>query len=320
MLCNVNICDIMNPNQILFTDERKDTMPASLKNFIRNDFSIIFFGVVGSLIFTIGFVLFIQPANLYSGGFLGIAQLVTIPFKPLFGMQVNIEGILYFLFNVPIFIIALKTLGLKYVCYAATALISESLFLTFFPVLQAPLVNDVLVNCIIGGIIEGLGTVIAYIGFSSAGGTDMLDILLCRRFRGLGSGIVPLLINLAVYAVCAFMFSIETAIYSFIVSVCSSVVVNKLHLQNTCVQVNIVSKKYPEIEDYLVNVIGRDATVSTCIGSYSHEERHIVLSIMSKYELQLAKREIKKIDPNAFIFINDDVSVIGEFEKRLSKN
>lgn len=294
-------------------------MKAMLKRFIKNDFSRAFFSVVGALIFTIGFVLFIQPANLYSGGFLGIAQLVAIPLKSVFGAEINTEGILYFIFNIPVFIAAFKVLGWKSVSFAGISIISESIFLTFFPVLEAPLINDILVSCLIGGIIEGLGIVIAYVAFSTGGGTDMLDILLCKKFRNLGSGVVPLLINLAVYAVCAIMFSIETAIYSFIVSACSTVVINRLHLQNNCVQVNIVSKNHQEIEEYIVNVIDRDATVSTCIGSYSHEERHVVLSIMSKYELQLAKREIKKIDPNAFIFINDDVTVIGDFEKRLSK-
>ena len=69
----------------------------------------------------------------------------------------------------------------------------------------------------------------------------------------------------------------------------------------------------------ILTELNRDATVLDGYGMYSKQGKKLIVSIMSEYELMILKRRIPEIDENAFIFIHPNISVVGNFEKRLSK-
>lgn len=283
-----------------------------MKNNIKN----MTFCILGSLIYCIGVNFFINPMNLYSGGFVGISQLLSIliPF-----LNINNQGTIYFILNIPLFILGIKYLGKRLIGKSIIIIIAESVFLSIIPILDTPLIDDVLTNCIVGGVIEGIGAILTFIGFGSSGGTDILGLAIAKKFKEMGVGKVSLIINIVLYSVCAYEFSFEIAIYSFLTSVFCSFVVDKLHLQNNSVSVNILSNKDEEIANMILTELNRDATVLDGYGMYSKQGKKLIVSIMSEYELMILKRRIPEIDENAFIFIHPNISVVGNFEKRLSK-
>lgn len=69
----------------------------------------------------------------------------------------------------------------------------------------------------------------------------------------------------------------------------------------------------------IVEELNKDATILDGVGVYSQQEKKLIISIMSKYELNILKKNIKEIDKDAFIFIHPNITVVGNFEKRLSK-
>ncbi len=279
----------------------------------------ILFCLLGTLVYSLGFLFFIKPANLYTGGFLGIAQLLSLLTKntPLAGFDV--QGILYFLMNVPLLIIGSKKLGMRFMTSSIICIVSESILLSVIPTPALPIIEDTLANCIIGGCIEGIGTAISFNAFASGGGTDILGMLLCRKFKSLTVGKVSLAVNIIVYVISAFIFSLEVAIFSFVASFISTFVLDHLHKQNNFVIANIITNKPNEVQEYILTTLNRAATEITGQGAYSKADKKMIIAVMSEYELTLLERDIKNVDPQSFIFIQRNASIIGNFEKRFSE-
>lgn len=274
--------------------------------------------ILGSLIYCLGFNYFIKCESLYAGGFIGISQLLSLLLKGTKLANYNMQGLIYFVINIPLFIIGLKKFGKRFIGKSIIIIVFESLFLSILPS-STPLIKETLTNCIIGGCIEGFGTALTFLGFGSSGGTDILGLLLSKNIKTITVGKVSFVINAIVYIICGTLFTFEIAAYSFITSVFCSIVIDKLHQQNNNVSVNIFSKKYSEINDFIVNTLNRDATILNSEGAYSHKNRQLVISIMSEYELKILEKKVREIDEHAFIFVHPNISVMGNYEKRLSK-
>lgn len=279
----------------------------------------LLFCILGTLVYSLGFLFFIKPANLYTGGFLGVAQLLSLLTKNTPLAAFDIQGILYFLMNIPLLIIGSKKLGFKFMTSSIICIVSESILLSVIPTPAIPIIEDTLANCVIGGCIEGIGTAISFNAFASGGGTDILGMLLCRKFKNLTVGKVSLAVNIIVYVISAFLFSVEVAIFSFVASFIATFVTDHLHKQNNFVIANIITDKTVEVKEYILTTLNRDATEITGTGAYSKADKKMIIAVMSEYELTLLERDIKNVDSKAFIFIQRNASIIGNFEKRFSQ-
>ncbi len=273
---------------------------------------------LASVIYCLGVNFFILPGGLYSGGFTGIAQLLSLlavgtPLEPY-----NIKGILYFLLNIPIVIIGWRALGSKPMLKAGFTILLESTLMSLLPIPKEPIISDTLTNTIVGGFFEGFGSGLLYIGFGSGGGTDIIGIVLSQKVRSLSVGKVSLSVNIAVYAVCAIIFNPEVAVYSIIAAFCCSLVIDKIHLQNRAVTVNVFTNNEHLIGDWILDNIDRSATIFTGTGLYAGKERKLVISVMSEYEFRRLKHALAELDPTAFVNVYPSVAVLGDFEKRLS--
>ena len=281
-------------------------------------FKNMILSIIGVIIYSLGVNYFIVPMNLYSGGFVGISQLVLKVLNYFFYVNMNLQGVLYLVFNIPVFIIGYKILGRRIISSSVLIVILESLFLSAIPIPETALVNDTLTATIIGGVLQGIGCVFTFIGFSSGGGTDILGLIFAKKTKKITVGMTSLVVNLVLYTVCAFSQSFEVAVYSLIASLFCSFVIDKYHLQNNCVSVNILSGKYNDIKSFIIDELKRDVTILDGTGGYSNKDKKLLISIMSEYELNELEKRVRVIDENAFIFIHPNVTILGNFEKRVS--
>lgn len=284
----------------------------------KHNFKNIMLCIIGAIIYTLAINIFIIPTELYSGGFIGIAQLISLFVNKFIEVNFNLQGLIYFILNIPIFIIGYKILGKGLIFTSLFLVILESTFLSFIPVLKEPLIDNILTSSIIGGCMQGVGCTLTFIGFGSGGGTDCLGLILSKTTRNITVGKCSLFVNACVYLICAYLFSFEIAIYSLIASIFCSFVIDKFHLQNNNVSVNILTTKPEDIQNYIINSLNRDATILNAIGGYSHQDKKLLICIMSEYELNEFKKEVKNIDENAFIFIHPGITILGNYEKRIS--
>lgn len=277
--------------------------------------------VLGMLIFSAGINLFIVPADLYNGGVMGISQVIRtilVRYVHLFSENTDIAGIINLILNLPLFILAYKSIGKKFFISTIVCVVSQTFFLSIIPIPSVPIVEDTLTASIIGGIIGGVGIGIALHAGGSSGGMDIVGMYFTKKYKEFSVGKVSLLVNAIIYGVCAVLFGLPTAIYSIIYSAMSTLMTDKTHTQNINTEVLIFTKENPErIMNYIVQEFKRDATWWEAKGGYTESRTYMVVTVLSKYECVHLQREIKLIDEHAFVVEKDGISICGRYEKHL---
>ena len=271
----------------------------------------------GSLLYALGMNLFLTPLHLFSGGGVGLAQLLTLFLEQLIDVgSFNLYGIVYMMINIPLLFLAYFQLGYKFFIKTLIGSGAISLFITLIPTLAVPIVDDYLTSVLIGGIACGAGVGIILIAGGSGGGIDVVAMWAAKKFQNASVGKISLYFNVLLYAIMLFMFDVETVIYSLIYTVVFTLVLDKTHYQNINVRVMIFTKK--DGIDRAINVrTGRGVTKWDGCGAYTKESTQILVSCINKYEVNEMLDLVHSIDPQAFVIVDENVMVSGNFEKRL---
>jgi len=292
-----------------------------MKALRKNDKFIEFlWSTAGCFLFAFGVNVIITPLGLYNGGFMGIAQLIrTVLFQMFdfsFLQQIDIAGIVYYIINIPIFYWAFKEMGKGFLVRSLVSVTIQTAFMTFIPVPVEPVFGDRLMSCIIGGLVVGTGVGMILRGRSSGGGQDIIGVIFAKKYPGFSVGKIAIMMNVAVYAVCLWMFDIEVVVYSLIYTTVLAMACDRVHVQNINMSVMIFTKQQG-IEDIVLKEMGRGVTKWEGVGAYTNETSHILYIMISKYEVEQLKEIIHRVDPRAFIIFNEGSMVVGNFEKRL---
>ena len=274
----------------------------------------------GSLLFALGVNLIIIPLGLYNGGFMGIAQLlrtflVSFLHIPVPG-SVDLSGMIYFIINIPLFYFGLRILGKEFAAKTLITVGIQSFLLVAVPIPAAPVIDDYLTACIIGGIIAGTGTGLVLRGRSSGGGQDIIGLCCSKKYPNISVGRINILMNIFVYAICLFLFNVEIVVYSLIYTTVLSLAIDRVHIQNINTSVMIFTKKLG-ISKAIMEQTGRGVTNWDGEGAYTNKTSYILFVMISKFEVSQIKRIVHNIDPNAFMIFTEGCSVDGNFEKRL---
>lgn len=275
--------------------------------------------IAGTLIYAIGMNIFIVPLGLYSGGFVGIGQLIRTLLVNLLNLNVgnvDIAGIIYYIINIPLFVLAYKKLGKSFFWSSIICVTSMMLFMTLIQSPKAPIIEDVLTSALIGGMICGAGTAFTLINGGSGGGQDILGMYLTGVNPAFSVGRIGILVNIFVFGCCALMYDLPVVIYSLIYSVVYSIATDKLHSQNINTQVLIFTHKEEAVVSF-IHGMHHSATLWEGKGAYTKKDVSIVFTVVSKYEANLLKKELEQVEPNAFAIFGDNVSVLGNYEKHL---
>lgn len=276
--------------------------------------------LVGACLYAAGVNLFMVPAELYTGGLMGICQVIRTLLADLLHLNFqsfDIAGIIYYIINVPIFVIAFTRMGRLFFGKTLLAVTAMTLFMSLIP--TKPIVEDTMAACIVGGIISGVGTGLILRMGASGGGMDVVGVLLTKWKNDFSVGKVGLLVNLVLYVACFFLFDLEVVVYSIIYAAVYSVAMDRMHTQNINVEVNVITKAdTTALEKAIFQELGRGITKWSALGAYTYERSHVLYIMLSKYEVNHLKAIIHKYDPNAFIVVNEGVSVDGNYLKKLS--
>lgn len=298
-------------------------MTGAIKKYVKNNWGVrLLLAVFGTLIYAIGMNWFIKPVNIYSSGLMGICQLIDTFIRNVIGLSVgsfDLTGFVYYAINIPIMIIAWKTIGKKFLVKTIVCATTLSLFLSLVPIPQVPiLVDDVLANCIIGGIFTGIGEGMTLLYSCSMGGLDIIGILVSKKHKDASIGKVFLIVNAAVYGICLFMFDVPIVIYSLIMATFNSFALDKMHKQNINVEARVITKCLErDFQEEIMKDMGRGITMWEAKGAYTMEEERIFYICISKYEVEQLTQIVRKYDPTAYIVVNEKVSINGNFIKKL---
>jgi uncharacterized membrane-anchored protein YitT (DUF2179 family) len=243
------------------------------------------------------------PHKFLSGGFVGLALVTFYLFS-----FMSVPW-LYFLFNIPLFALGWMYVGRRFFLYSIAGTILFTLAVKWVDV-SLP-VQDPILAALLAGIIGGTGAGIILRSLGSAGGVDILSVILLQRFSiRLGSTILGF--NALVLSLAAVFSSLEAALYTLIYMYVTSYVVNLVVTGwSQRKAVLIISPKWEQIHKGILQEIRRGATILQGRGAYSNQPEQILYTVITFRELPRLKRMIRDTDPNAFVVVTDTLEVMG---------
>ena len=272
------------------------------------DYSIITFGL---LVFAVSWTLFLIPAEITGGGISGLAATIFYAYKiPI--------GITYFAVNIFLVLIALKILGAS---FGIKTIFSMSILSVALTVLQEvfthPIIDDMFLSAVLGGMLGGVGLGIVFSRGGSTGGTDIIAMIV-NKYRNISPGRIILYCDVIIIASSYIVFgSLEKLVYGYVTMWVMSYAVDAfLSGANRSAQMFIISERYSEIADFINSQAARGVTVVNGTGWYSKDNIKVVMSVVKKRETSSIFRKIKEIDPEAFISMGSVMGVYGKgFDK-----
>ena len=284
----------------------------------RIHFEKFLFCMVGGVLYAVGVNLFIVPFGLYSGGIVGISQLIRTLLADYiridFGSK-DVAGIIFYALNLPILLYAFPRLEKMFFLRTIVAVTALTLAMSFVPTVKV--VNDCLASTIVGAFISGAGIGLVLRNSGSTGGMDVIGMLVSKAHGNVSVGRVNLAVNLVIYGVCLFLFDVEIVVYSVIFAVVHAFAIDRFHSQNINVEVKIITKIDPAlIERDVFTGMGRGVTELQSVGAYTQDAEHILYILISKYEVHQLRNIVRSHDRSAFIIVNEGVWVEGNYLKK----
>ncbi|WP_288478864.1 YitT family protein [uncultured Clostridium sp.] len=267
----------------------------------------VIFIFLGCLIASLGVNLFLTHAKLLSGGATGIALIIqylsNVP-----------AGIVVFLLNVPLFIISFKKLSPSFTLYSGIGMLSLSAALIITkPLSNVIRVNDVLLYCLYGGALCGAGYGIVFLRNGSTGGTDIITMLIRKKYSNFEIGKLGFILNCIIVIIGAVIFGLPKALYTLLSIFVQGLVLDKvLKGLNSKKLLLILTDKDDEIIDYVLKDLNRGVTSLPAEGEYTHKKKKMLYCIVTTREMLNLKNKIYAVDERAFITIMDISEVKGK--------
>ena len=259
---------------------------------------------LGSMLCATGINGILIPQQLLSGGVTGVAIAIRylVPSLPI--------AMLYFILNIPIYALGWMYVGRRFFLYSIAGLLIFSGAL-ICPSVLLP-VHDKILSVLLAGIIIGVGSGIILRSLGSAGGLDILSIILMKRFSiRLGSSVLAF--NALVLGAGAVLFSLEMALYTLVYLYVNSSMINLVVMGlSQRKAVHIISPKWEKITQEINEKIQRGVTIMRGQGGYTSQEHQILYTVITFRELARLKRLISAVDPNAFVVVTDTLEVMGQ--------
>ena len=268
--------------------------------------------IIGVFLYVLAMNMFISPANLYTGGVTGIAQLIIAFSSSAFGIQLSLGGLI-FLLNVPLLYLAWRSIGKRFAVLSILTVVLQSIILELVP--MGKFSDDILLNAVFGGVLIGVGVgMILKIG-ASTGGTDIVFQYLSMKFNG-SFGKYSFAINAIIILIAGLTQGWETALYTIISIYITSVVIDKIHTVHQNLTLYIVTSKEDEMIKSLQQQLYRGITILEGRGAYSKNDKSVLMMVLSSYELYEALAVIKMVDEQAFTNVVQSEMVQGYFVKK----
>lgn len=266
---------------------------------------VIFAGVI----LAVALNLFLIPANVFSAGVNGLAQLFSGILLNSFDIKLD-TGILIFLMNIPIAILGWIKLGKSATIFSLLTVLSVTIMTLIIPVVE--ITDNQLMNGIVGGVLTGVAVGLTMkFGFST-GGMDIVSLVLSKT-TGRSVGSLMMIINAFIIATAGFVFDWESALYTVISIYVTTQVVDRIHTRHQKVTAFVITSKPEEVIHSIQNEIVRGMTLLPGTGVYSRKETSVIMTVVTKYELYALEQAVYLADQNSFINILPTQTIVGNF-------
>lgn len=263
--------------------------------------------LVGTFIYSIGVNGFLTPFKLLSGGVAGISLIIQYAT----GMP---SGYFVLLLNIPIFLVGIKLIDKEFAIMSALGMASMSLFLVLTKNLSAMhLITNPILGCLAGGVISGMGSGIVFKNKGSEGGTDIISVIMKKKY-GISIGNITFLINMLIVAAGTLVTgSLETAVLTLVCMYIKSAAIDKfIEGFSKDKMLLIITQESDKVKEEILQKLGRGVTFLYGEGAYTGQQKKVIYCTLSSKELVQVKEIVQSIDNKAFISVIDACEVQGK--------
>ena len=267
----------------------------------------ITFDIIGSLLFAIGVQVFSSPNNIAPGGVTGLSVVLNY----LTGVSI---GLYVFVLNIPLLILALVFLGKRFTLKTLKTVLIMSVLLDLSTYFIMPYYGDPILASLYAGVLQGAGLAIIFVRGGTTGGSDIAAKLLQLKSPGFSVGRLMLIVDAFVLATAAIVYqNIENALYGLIaIFACTRIIDGVLYGLDTGKVLMVFSKEHERITKTVLQDLGRGCTRLKAEGSYTGEDRPVLLCAVRKGEFTRLKQLVRSIDETAFVVALDASEIKGE--------
>lgn len=255
---------------------------------------------------------FVRTGGLYPGGATGLALLIQRAADMFLHITIPYTIVNILLNAIPVYI-GFRFIGKKFTMYSCLMIVLTSVLTDIIP--GYAITYDTLLISIFGGLINGFVIGLCLHMNATTGGTDFIAIYLSEK-KEIDSWNVVLGINVVILAVAGILFGWDKALYSIIFQYTSTQVVHILYRKYQHETLFIVTNKATEVYEVISKMSNHGATIMEGEGSYEHQERKIVYSVVSSAQSKSIIREVKKADPHAFVNAIKTEQIAGRFYQK----
>ncbi len=260
--------------------------------------------LLGSAIMGFGINYFNIANNLAEGGVTGIAILLKLSFD-------LDPGLTSLLINIPLLLLGWKVLGRTTLVYTVYGTLCVSFFLWLFGRYRLPL-DDILLASLFAGAFVGIGLGIIFRFGGTTGGVDIIARI-CHKYFGWRIGRTILMADMLVIAVSLIHLTVQQAMYTVVAVFVGARVIDVVQdAAYSARAVFIISDQEPEIAKRIMAHMNRGVTVLKGTGGYTDRDKAVIYTVVSRYEIVKLKNLIQRIDPTAFISVQQANEVMGE--------
>ncbi len=297
---------------------------------------------LGAFIMAAGFVFFIDPYNIVPGGVYGISIVVHeltkgafegIAFN-LFGWNVDLStawsdgipiGFFGLVLNIPLTILGIKILGPRFGIKTVIGFILTSAFIDFLTWIFGAndplgLSTDLLLSCICGAVLIGVGLGLIFKSKATSGGSDIIAMILAKYTKWpVGQLLIYVDSCIVILGLIVFK-DWKIPLYSWLVIFITGKVIDlMLEGMNFEKMLMIVSDKHDEIRDKIVNDLNRTGTFLSGEGMFEGKPTKVIHTVVNRREMAMLEEFIHRIDANAFVTVVDAREILGNGFKSLEE-
>lgn len=254
---------------------------------------------------------FMNPCNLISGGFTGIA-LFASKMGMKFGLNISTSVVILML-NAPVAAFCCKAISKRFVLLSVIQFMLVSFGLPLFKF--EPLFYDLTVNILFGGILWGLSIVMALNAGGSTGGTDFIAQYVSNKLHKSIFDYV-FYANCIMYILYGMSVGWIYAAYSIIFQFLSTNVINRNYKRYAKVTMEITCQDPQPIIDAFMDTTRHGMSVIEAKGGYSGKTFYICKSVVAAFEVQPIIDHVRQIDPHSLVNVYRSMDFYGNFYQK----
>lgn len=279
---------------------------------LKKDGKRIIIICLASVIMAANIKTFVNTGGLYPGGATGLTVLIQSICERYFGFSVSYTLVNLLLNVIPIYI-GFRSIGKKFTLYSCLMIVLTAVLTDIIP--ATAVTYDILLISIFGGIINGCVVSLCLSMNATTGGTDFISIFLSEK-KGMDSWNFILAFNIAIIMVAGLLFGFDKALYSIIYQYASTQMLHLLYTRYQKETLFIVTNNAQGVCDAINTVSMHGATIMSGEGSYEHQQRKVVYSVVSKEESKEVIKAVKEADESAFVNAIRTEELFGRFYYR----